>query len=483
MVFNNSTANPTPLWAQNAIVYEMRIETFTDVIMFGKNASSFQAATTLLSQLADLGITLLSLNPILNDGCTSVTIDPRILNAYSNKYPNILNPCLSTNRSDPTQVDQEFTQFVSTAHQFGMHVIVDNVVHGIDPSSTYITTLPADFFMHYENGSFIITQWGTVALDWSSQALRSWWISSIGLKWVHTYDIDGFRIDLEPAYVGSVLWKELRDSVENMTGKQILLITELINSQGTQAYTFDFTQNKYLLFSNTTNYPDFMNGLNLVDECSRNYETYVSVGISNHDSSRYAAFGRLSYFGYAFILSPMVPRFFQGEEFNATYDWFIGPNVLYFNQLDWQQNSYSSNIYLRNQVKRLISIRKQYRTILAPLDRPLNRVNILRITQYSNDTIDLEPYSMWNEATNPGASITVLASRNSSGLASLTIPLQSMSYNMTLWLHYHIVDLLNQSLLYIVDNPNRNQTQINLHLNLDHGSVVPILIQGCNTDC
>lgn len=96
------------------------------------------------------------------------------------------------------------------------------------------------------------------------------------------------------------------------------------------------------------------------------------------DENPYVAQGSRSLFGYSFLFSPMIPIFFSGEEFNATFhalpklspDLYDGKDAgkgrwLYGAQLNWSELEQSAHQEMFQDVKKMIAIRRQYASVLV----------------------------------------------------------------------------------------------------------------------
>lgn len=96
------------------------------------------------------------------------------------------------------------------------------------------------------------------------------------------------------------------------------------------------------------------------------------------DKNPYVAQGSRSLFGYSFLFSPMIPIFFSGEEFDATFhalpqlspDLYGGKDAgkgrwLYGAQLDWSELQQPAHQEMFHDVRKMIAIRRQYADILA----------------------------------------------------------------------------------------------------------------------
>jgi hypothetical protein len=296
--------------------------------------------------------------------------------------------------------------------------------------------------------------------DWTSTDLQNWWIQNIGIGWVQKYDIDGFRLDLEPTVAGTPLWNRLRNSVLSATGKQIVLIPETaISGRG---YTFDFPQTGIGIQQPT----DFFSGTqSFVDFVQSSPENFYSSMISPY--ANYGAQGQLSGMAYGAILSPLIPQWWMGEEFNATADYLYpaseGNQNLYFSQLDWSYLATNTTFFA--QVKKLIQIRNQYATIFSLSGQPLDHAQIVNVIKYSG--VDLPPYTMYSGLN----SITVIASRTApSGKVTVTIPLSQIGVDR--FNTFQVTDLLTGT----TSVQSKTVLLSGLTFSITQGGVIPLLV-------
>ena len=462
---NTSCASPS--WMKDQIMYQMRIDTFTDAASSGTNTpGTFKAATGMLPQLADLGITGIVLNPVEANGQGG---DIRTNNYYGNCVPGTLEPRLGT--------DADFANFVTQAHALGMKVYVDIVEHGLDrgansPYATGPNAFPFDYLSRNADGSIVINYWTCYELDWTSQGLRDWYTNNVGIAWVNKYGLDGFRMDLEPAPANSPLWSQFKSQILATTGKQIVLIPE--TPQIPRAYLYDTTQNDFMISTSAgtlVNWATKGNAGNIVDAVKNCPENFYTSGLSSHDSRVYGAQGKPSRFAYGMLLSPFIPRWFMGEEFNAIPDLVLGGSdiPLYFSQLHWSQQTTGSNNVFYNQVKQLIRIRKAYNNAIVPNGVPLNQANLTKVATYSG--VDLPPYTMWGGSN----SITVLASNASAtGTASAVVPIDQIG--LSAYPYFQVADLLSNSMTI----KSRANVLSGLSYPINQGGVVPLLVAGVN---
>ena len=146
------------------------------------------------------------------------------------------------------------------------------------------------------------------------------------------------------------------------------------------------------------------------------------------DQSPYVARGSRALFGYSCLLTPMIPIFFAGEEFDATYrpiPW-LSPRLwgggelgtgkwLYGTMLDWNELQKSEHAEMLEDVKQLIAVRKQVTSLLG-LPSADKAPNLLAVPHKSAITVPV-PYIRWNER----AAILVAANRSVNDDAHLTM--------------------------------------------------------------
>jgi glycosidase len=101
---------------------------------------------------------------------------------------------------DPYLVDprlgtrEDLQALTHTAHNLGMHVLFDMVVHGFDPQSALVRERPEMFF-HNEDGSLAAhPTWKTISTDWASPSYREY-MTDLVRHQVEVYEIDGYRLD------------------------------------------------------------------------------------------------------------------------------------------------------------------------------------------------------------------------------------------------------------------------------------------------
>ncbi len=175
---------------------------------------------------------------------------------------------------------------------------------------------------------------------------------------------------------------------------------------------------------------------------------WPSIQLSSHDDgndgtwpekgSPYTAQGSRSLFGYSVMLTPAIPLFYSGEEFDATFrpmptqsaDLVAGGNpgkgrMLYGCRLDWDELNQPRQRAMFEDVKRMIAIRKREKEILEVRPEPI-RPQLMAVP-FDSEVKVPKPYIRWNER----AAIVVAANRNSGQDANLTlrVPLQEIGFS------------------------------------------------------
>lgn len=88
----------------------------------------------------------------------------------------------------------ELKEMIRTAHELGMRVFFDMVIHGFNEKSPVIKQRP-ELFVHDETGKPALhPTWKSVTTDWASPAYQQY-MADLARHHVQTYDMDGYRLD------------------------------------------------------------------------------------------------------------------------------------------------------------------------------------------------------------------------------------------------------------------------------------------------
>jgi maltooligosyltrehalose trehalohydrolase len=151
------------------VIYEMHVGTVT-------REGTFQAASELLPDLADLGITIIELMPVAE-------FPGRFGWGYDGV--DLFAPTRLFGRPD------DLRRFVDRAHQLGLGVILDVVYNHLGPDGCYLRAFSKHYFTdRYDN------EWGDpLNFDgFQSQPVREFFLAN-ARYWIEEFHLDGLRLD------------------------------------------------------------------------------------------------------------------------------------------------------------------------------------------------------------------------------------------------------------------------------------------------
>lgn len=296
--------------------------------------------------------------------------------------------------------------------------------------------------------------------DRSRTDIRSWWINDVALHWIEAYGIDGFRGDLEPWMSGFDTWKEVIDT-SHQRGKDIIVMSE--GPTRHRYYGYHFSECDDFSVGNPRGRPDFLlidqgipgeikNVYNITDEIKNPYnqEIYYTAGLSTFNGSNqydpnldfFKAEGRIVYFAYGNLLAPFIPFMNSGEEFNAKVHVDPHNNIVDGNLawviIDWSDLEDPGRQEFLEQVKKLIKIRKRYRSVIAPFEDSLYKTNIVKV---GSTGTDLQAYALYGNLESSRTAIVVVGKKDrASGQVTIDIPLDDM--DMEGEGTYSVIDLM-----------------------------------------
>jgi hypothetical protein len=166
------------------------------------------------------------------------------------------------------------------------------------------------------------------------------------------------------------------------------------------------------------------------------------------DKSPYVAQGSRSVFGYSFLFSPMIPIFFSGEEFDATFHTLpeLSPYLyggkdagkgrwLYGAMLDWNELKEPEHRDMFVDVKKMMAIRNQYSEVLAMW--PGGKEPNLKAVQHEANIKVPVPYVRWNDRI----AILIVANRNKNQDANLELKVVLTDLGLGSHKKYVVTDL------------------------------------------
>lgn len=220
----NVVVPDTPEWAENLVIYEIPVRSFTSPS--GPGSGTFRSAAEKASYLADLGVTGVWLT-----GHSSA--DSRHFYNIWTQYA-----CI-----DPSEIEVEigtetdFIEMVEAFHENEIKVFLDVITHGVMSDSPLVQRHP-DWF---HGGS-----WGMRDFAWHKRIaeLDRWWCD-VWVNYVTEYGVDGFRLDV--ATFRPELWASIKYECQQM-GHPIVVFSE--NGPGFKG-AHDFVQRDIQLTNQT----------------------------------------------------------------------------------------------------------------------------------------------------------------------------------------------------------------------------------------
>jgi len=434
-----------PSWTKDLIIYEIAPKGFTSPN--GPESGTFRSLQEKLPYLKKLGI-----NGIWLTGHSEAPphVFYNIWSQYANVEPDKIEPTLGT--------PNDLKSLVQAAHRNGIRIFLDVHEHGLHPSSPIVAKHP-EWFKGDAGGMCDFDFAG------DHKDRDEWWVG-VWTDCVKRYGVDGFRIDM--GIERPDLWIKIRQNAA-AAGHPIAVFGEEQNaipgasdfSQGTVKSTdlrddvSNFYENKFLRASGAPPSP---------------VATLPSIQFSCHDQSwegwpadqsPYSAQGSRAYFGYSCLFAPMIPIFFAGDEFDATFrpiPWesprYLEPlngesmqdrlsrlykegspsNVpktdkgkgrwLYGNMLDWSEPEHGEHKEMFDDVERMIAIRKAEAGILSAVSEQV-RPNLTSVACVGDVRVP-EPYIRWDDH----AAILIAANRDTGHDAHLLldVPLDKIGF-------------------------------------------------------
>ena len=197
-----------PEWARSATIYQINQRHFTP-------EGTFRAAEAHLPRLRDLGIDivwLMPVHPIGEQNRKGVLGSPYAVKDYL-----AVNPEFGTL--------EDLRHFVATAHDLGLHVILDWVANHTAWDNPLVTEHP-DWYARDWKGDFRPTPWwdwdDIIDLDYGNEDLRRYMTEAMAY-WVREVDVDGFRCDVA-GFVPVDFWETARQELDSV--KPVFMLAE-----------------------------------------------------------------------------------------------------------------------------------------------------------------------------------------------------------------------------------------------------------------
>ena len=217
----NAAARKSPDWLRKSVVYEIFPRNFS-------KEGDFNAITSRLDELKDLGVDILWLMPIhpIGQKIKKGTIG----SPYAVRDYYAINPDYGTTN--------DLKQLIAGAHQRGMKVIIDIVAGHTAWDSVLMEQHPE--FYKKDAGAKIIPPnpaWTDVAaLNYENQELRHY-MTDMLKHWVKDFGVDGFRCDVAFT-VPTEFWETARAQLEQIN-PEIILLADANAAPGLTAKAFN----------------------------------------------------------------------------------------------------------------------------------------------------------------------------------------------------------------------------------------------------
>lgn len=184
---------------------------------------------------------------------------------------------------------------------------------------------------------------------------------------------------------------------------------------------------------------------------------YSSIQLSCHDNgwegfpqnlNPFVAQGSRALFGYSCLFTPMIPIFFSGEEFDASFrpiPWmsphFLGGQDagkgrwLYGCMLDWNELDQPEHRAMFEDIKTMIAIRKQHADVLSVV-ADQEQPKLMAVPFLAESTVPI-PYIRWNERW----AVLIAANRDENKDVQLKLQIPVQGIGMGGHARYTVTDL------------------------------------------
>lgn len=412
----------SPDWVKTLIVEEVNVAKASP-------NGKFSGMTYVLDHLQEMGVNGIWLDPIY-DGKHYLNYGPHTVSTYL------------TGTLDYEEGWQIVKQFVDEAHKRNIRVFFDIVTWGCNSLSPLYQEHP-DWF------DGIHSTYGGPKFDWDNGEVYDYFLTTMK-KIILTTGADGFRADCGIEFCGPEIYKELRSELLK-EGRKIAIIGESVEEENLGI--FDFEEHSVnLVTGNIWKTGDFYTEMyNIVDVVktgkgigalseqeagTSGQRRFYSALVSCHDSKNYVAEGDLVTMGYASILSPYIPMWYIGEEWNNNYTSTKG--WIYSTSINWKLVDTNRDYY--EKVKALIRIRRTYSDIFEYF--PTNHRDSNICTVKTDHTIGLTGYARYAS----GKAIMVIPNlAEYNDRFTVTIPYSNMGLSASG--NYKIVNLLTNEIV------------------------------------
>ena len=366
----NNNGLLSPDWIKTLIIEEVNVT-------YASENGMFSGMDKTLDHLQELGVNGLWLTPISAPS------------QYLNYGPHTVNPALTGTGDDYEAGWKIVAEFVEKAHQRNIRVFFDIVTWGVSQVAPIVKE-HRDWF----NG--IDPKYNGYNYNWENEELVSWYSDQL-VKMIERTNADGFRADTGVSYCGYDVYSRTRKALYDK-GYYVCMFTE----GAVERYdVFDFEECATMdahfrdfagtLFTETYNILDVVKkgtGLGTAIQVANQtagLDRYYTATLSHHDAYDYDVTGDIIKMGYSGILSPFIPLWYIGDEWDNSHVTADGNTWLYGNTINWNMLELHRDYY--EQVKLLIRIRRVYSDIFDFYPQNHRETNICAVETDHEDAV------------------------------------------------------------------------------------------------
>lgn len=399
-----------PAWVDSAVVYSIFVRTFS-------NEGTFNAVTSKMKQLKNLGINCIWLLPIHP---TTGNLGPDNPGYAITDHMNIL---------EQYGTKADFKAMVDAAHQNGIKVVMDLVIQHTSDLHPFMRDALKfkqnspyyPFYMWDSNGNFqyMFTWVDLPSINYEAESTRDYLIR-MSKYWQQEFNIDGYRCDvahvindLRPS--GPAFWQRWRSELKNMK-PDVFFLAEADAQKQNNTY-FDKKFDAAYDWSWFNGLKNVLSGNGTVSTLNSIITSYLTSSfpknarpfrfLENQDEQRFIeAFGIANTKTAAALLLtvPGVPMLYAGQE--------VGEETNRGN-IDWKDPNNLEYYY-----QRLISIRKQNSALTFGDFQNLTNTASTQVYSY------LRTFSKNNVITNINFGPSPIT-------ANISVPLNHISFDST----------------------------------------------------
>ncbi len=416
---NNGNGLYSPDWVKTLIIEEANV-------LYASENGTFSGMGKVIDHMEEMGVNGLWITPIFAPS------------QYLMYGPDTVSPVL-TGKTDYDEGWRVVADFVEEAHRHNIRVFFDIVTWGVHKASPTVAQHP-DWFKGIDQ------TYGGYNYNWENEELVNWFSNQL-VQIIEKTNADGFRADCGVKYCGYEVYRKTRTALNNKGYKICMFSEDAVERKD----VFDFEQDSSVefywrnfagsLFTEKFNILDVvkkglrMGSKEVADLGTGGQDRFYTSELSNHDSTNgYDVNGSIIKMGYSGILSPFIPLWYIGDEWNNPLVSADRNSWLFGNTIDWSALETNREYY--EQVKQLIRIRRSYPEIFDYYPQNHRQTNICAVS--TNHTGTVQAYARYADNK---AVIVVPNKNDGNNNWRITVPFGSMGLDTSV--SYTVTDLLS----------------------------------------